>query len=733
MATQGPKYAGTGASLANAGSSENANAWLTPTNIGADDASEAQITAATYDSPDISEILVASAFGFTIPTDATINGITVEIDRRGFTSTNSGKDFRVQLATGTTFADLVGDNKAAADIWQASPGVKTYGGAADTWNAGLTEAQVNAAGFAVFLSAYANVANADIGVDFIRVTITYTASTNLNISVTAAAGTGAIVDAGKSLAVNVTAATGTGVATNPTVTVAGSATSVEDHFERSVTDGWGSADVSGGAYTISGTAADFDVGSGVGTISLAAGVTRNARLAAVSMLEQDGINEFELSVVPTGGSFFFDIVRRSQNTDQLKDSYWLELVVTVTPQFQLVMLRRNTDGSSTTLGSNTFHSLTPTAATRYKVRVQTTGTNPTTIQAKLWLAASAEPAGWDRSETDSTAALQVAGAVGFRAVTASGVTNGPVLLTFDNFSVLAAQPSGTNVSVTPAAGTGAVVDAGKNLAINVVAATGTGVATNPGRSVASSPSAATGTGAVVNAGRTVAVNAAAATGTGLATNAGWSASGAATNVNVTAATGTGTATNAGRIISPAAAAAAGTGAIVKPTVSMAINAAAASGTGVATNATWQTTSALNVSVTAATGIGAVGTPTASIAPRPTAASGTGLASNATWQTATALNVSVTAASGIGLVTNAKASLLAQAIAAAGTGAAANPMISGSSSSYVFAQSASGTGTARNARIGSSGGFAPVGHGRHARPKGHAVHPKPIPSHPSPKA
>jgi len=173
MATEGPNFPSAAISLANAGTSEDANAWVSPTNVGADDATEATITAATFDSPDISEILVASSFGFGIPAGSTIDGITVEIDRRN--SVGAASDNRVQLATGTTFADLVGDNKADLPTdWPTASAVATYGGAADTWNAGLTVAQVNAAGFAVFLSAQADAANTDIQVDFIRVTITYT-------------------------------------------------------------------------------------------------------------------------------------------------------------------------------------------------------------------------------------------------------------------------------------------------------------------------------------------------------------------------------------------------------------------------------------------------------------------------------------------------------------------------------------------------------------------------------
>jgi hypothetical protein len=175
MATEGPRYPGTAASLANAGSSENAEAWVTPGNAGADDGTETVITAPTYDSPDISELLVCSNFGFTtIPDAATILGITVEIDRRN--SAGAASDNRVQLATGTTFAALVGTNKADTALdWPTATAVATYGGAADTWTAGLTVAQLKATGFAVFLSAQADAANTDVQVDYVRVTVEYSA------------------------------------------------------------------------------------------------------------------------------------------------------------------------------------------------------------------------------------------------------------------------------------------------------------------------------------------------------------------------------------------------------------------------------------------------------------------------------------------------------------------------------------------------------------------------------
>lgn len=171
MASQGPLYPGTTANLSNA--PESAEAWVNPGNVSADDGTEATITAATYDTPDISQLLVCSNFGFTIPGTANIDGIIVEIDRRN--SAGAASDNRVQLALGTAFANLVGTNKADTALdWPASLTIATYGGAADTWGTSFTASQINASTFAVMLSVQADAANTDIQVDFVRMTVHYT-------------------------------------------------------------------------------------------------------------------------------------------------------------------------------------------------------------------------------------------------------------------------------------------------------------------------------------------------------------------------------------------------------------------------------------------------------------------------------------------------------------------------------------------------------------------------------
>lgn len=172
MSTQ-VELPGTGATLANAGTSENAEAWVSPGNITADDGTTASITAATYDTPDISQLLVASNFGFTIPSAATIDGITVVVERNN--AAGAASDNRIQLGKGTAFANLVGTNKALTALdWPAALTDQSYGGAADLWGTTWTPAEINASSFAVFLSVQADAANTDVAVDKITVTVDYT-------------------------------------------------------------------------------------------------------------------------------------------------------------------------------------------------------------------------------------------------------------------------------------------------------------------------------------------------------------------------------------------------------------------------------------------------------------------------------------------------------------------------------------------------------------------------------
>lgn len=283
MASSGPLYPGTVASTTNAGTSENAENWVSTNNVKADDGAESTITVATFDSPDISSLLVCYNFGFAIPTDATIDGITVEIDRRN--SAGAASDNRVQLGKGNAFANLVGTNKANTALdWPASLTVATYGGAADLWGTTWSPADLNSSTFAVFLSVQADANNTDIQVDYVRVTVTYTpanvsGSGGVTIPLTGGAGSG------------LETFTGTGAVSFPGPALAGDGAMTEGNT--------GSGGVTFGFAV---------AGSGVETFSGSGGVTIPAALGAGSGSEvfagSGGVNIPSLAVSGSGLEVF---------------------------------------------------------------------------------------------------------------------------------------------------------------------------------------------------------------------------------------------------------------------------------------------------------------------------------------------------------------------------------------------------------------------------------------------
>jgi hypothetical protein len=176
MATQGPLYPGT--VLTEIGPSGDDD-WVNPGNVSADDGTEAQITVATFDAADMSYRLHLRNFGFTIPTDATINGIVVEIDRRCFAGAAQDQEVRIYDEAGVA----VGDDKQTATAWPATLGIATYGSSSDVWSwTTVAPAKINDVDFGVALIALADAANTDIAVDFIRVTVHYTPSGNVVVT-----------------------------------------------------------------------------------------------------------------------------------------------------------------------------------------------------------------------------------------------------------------------------------------------------------------------------------------------------------------------------------------------------------------------------------------------------------------------------------------------------------------------------------------------------------------------
>ena len=275
-------------------------------------------------------------------------------------------------------------------------------------------------------------------------TLTYSA-TNLPSEMTINSGTGVVSGtlsgtSSGSYAVVLTVSDGTlsdtdsftWTVTEPSVTVY-----ADDQFNRTVVNNWGSAAPTGGAYTLSGTAADFDVTGAVGTFTMTPGANRSAALAGVSALNAELSFAVSTNKLAVGGfQYVYGIGRRTSDTTEYRVKLRLGTNGSVAVQGTAVVNNVETNiGAETTVPG-----LTHTANGVIRVRAQISGTDPTTIRIRAWAGGSPEPATWTYTATNSTAALQVAGGVGLRSYISGATGNAPVVVSFDDFRVTSIAP-----------------------------------------------------------------------------------------------------------------------------------------------------------------------------------------------------------------------------------------------------------------------------------------------------
>ncbi len=137
-------------------------AWTNPSRITADDGSSASTSAtATQD-------LLGSTYGFSIPSDATINGI--EFSARGqmpdgAAGTLTWYVYKAGARVATTFTGWFG---------VGSPTTVTKGSSTELWGTTWTPAQINASNFGTALAISSNGSGNWCNVDWHKVTVYYT-------------------------------------------------------------------------------------------------------------------------------------------------------------------------------------------------------------------------------------------------------------------------------------------------------------------------------------------------------------------------------------------------------------------------------------------------------------------------------------------------------------------------------------------------------------------------------
>lgn len=169
MASSGPRYPTYAGTVAR--SPYDDVDWTDPANIKADDGN---IAYPSLPGGKYSYIIYTTSFGFSLPDDATVNGIKVEVEARY----RWGVDNNAQIAyvaLRNTGSAPWGTAKTPATYLTSSLAVYSYGGDSDTWGlTGLTGADINASDFGVELACRAVSKDDWLWFDFLRVTVYYT-------------------------------------------------------------------------------------------------------------------------------------------------------------------------------------------------------------------------------------------------------------------------------------------------------------------------------------------------------------------------------------------------------------------------------------------------------------------------------------------------------------------------------------------------------------------------------
>lgn len=126
--------------------------------------------------------LYLTNFGFSIPTNATITGLTVNI-RRNVSGSTTGqvRDNTVQIWDGSS---LIGSNLAATGTkWPTTIAAASYGGQTNLWGATLTPTLVNSSGFGLAVRIVGSTAttNRTANIDYLSARIYYTVPGDRNV------------------------------------------------------------------------------------------------------------------------------------------------------------------------------------------------------------------------------------------------------------------------------------------------------------------------------------------------------------------------------------------------------------------------------------------------------------------------------------------------------------------------------------------------------------------------
>jgi hypothetical protein len=115
-------------------------------------------------------------YGFAIPVTATINGITVNVERKASTANGDSRDAAMRIVKGGTIGTF---DRSTTTLYTSSDITEAHGSATDLWGLNWTVADINAVTFGAAFAAIKPTSGTSqtISVDVISITVDYTVDT----------------------------------------------------------------------------------------------------------------------------------------------------------------------------------------------------------------------------------------------------------------------------------------------------------------------------------------------------------------------------------------------------------------------------------------------------------------------------------------------------------------------------------------------------------------------------
>lgn len=204
-----------------------------------------------------------------------------------------------------------------------------------------------------------------------------------------------------------------------------------DTFDRTISNGWGSAD-KGGPWALTGLPGNFSVSAGNATMVTPVGNTRAAVIGNLGSTSTDLTLNVATNLPAT--NTYVSVAGRditSTNSYRTKLRFFANGDVNAT-------IVRVVNGVETTIAGGRLAGLSYSTNQQLRVRFQVVGSGTASLKLKVWRASDPEPGSWSYQASDSTAALQTSGGIGFFTYVSGASGGTPATTRFSDVAVVSA-------------------------------------------------------------------------------------------------------------------------------------------------------------------------------------------------------------------------------------------------------------------------------------------------------